>query len=51
MTTEWQWLSLLSVSSRSFRINNPEVVSKSYPNYWKDLEVLDSKLASFSPKL
>jgi 3-phosphoshikimate 1-carboxyvinyltransferase len=28
----------LSLVVGSFKINNPEVVSKSYPNYWKDLE-------------
>ena len=28
----------LSLVVGSFKINNPGVVSKSYPNYWKDLE-------------
>lgn len=28
----------------SFMINNPEVVSKSYPNYWKNLESIGFKL-------
>jgi len=43
-------LAPLSLVVGSFRINNPEVVSKSYPNYWKDLERVGFKI-SFSPKL
>lgn len=43
-------LAPLSLVVGSFRINNPEVVSKSYPNYWKDLELVGFKI-SFSPKL
>ena len=43
-------LAPLSLIVGSFRINNPEVVSKSYPNYWKDLERVGFKI-SFSPKL
>ena len=31
-------LAPLSLVVGYFKINNPEVVSKSYPNYWKDLE-------------
>ena len=34
----------LSLVVGSFRINNPEVVSKSYPNYWKDLESVGFKI-------
>ena len=34
----------LSLVVGSFRINNPEVVSKSYPNYWKDLESVGFKV-------
>ena len=30
-------LAPLSLVVGSFKINNPEVVSKSYPNYWRDL--------------
>ena len=28
-----------------FSINHPEVVSKSYPNYWKDLESVGFKIS------
>ena len=34
----------LSLVIGSFTINNPEVVSKSYPNYWKDLESVGFKI-------
>ena len=34
----------LSLVVGSFKINNPEVVSKSYPNYWKDLESVGFKI-------
>jgi len=34
----------LSLVAGSFSINNPEVVSKSYPNYWKDLESVGFKI-------
>ena len=34
----------LSLVVGSFRINNPEVVSKSYPNYWKELESVGFKI-------
>lgn len=34
----------LSLIVGAFRINNPEVVSKSYPNYWKDLERVGFKI-------
>ena len=34
----------LSLAAGSFCINNPEVVSKSYPNYWKDLESAGFKI-------
>jgi 3-phosphoshikimate 1-carboxyvinyltransferase len=28
----------VSLCGKEIRINNPEVVTKSYPNYWKDLK-------------
>jgi 3-phosphoshikimate 1-carboxyvinyltransferase len=34
----------LSLVVGSFKINNPEVVSKSYPNYWEDLRSVGFKI-------
>jgi 3-phosphoshikimate 1-carboxyvinyltransferase len=40
MTTEWRWHLLLALKVPII-IENAEVVSKSYPDFWEDLKFLD----------
>ena len=38
------------VLPQGIRINNPMVVNKSYPNFWKDLEILGFELKNLPSK-